>query len=172
MVNRRLTSGRDLLRSLLVQALRWVVVGGAATVVVVALVSGLASAAAALLGVMLVVGFYGVDLVVVRATQHRSGGTTAGLLVLDYLVKVVALAVGVWQLKLNTTLDMTALATGAVVTTLCFVAGLTTAAIRTPSFAIDEVAQGDRSHSADPSVRQERTKSPVIGSSDHGSGRP
>jgi len=172
MPHRRLTSGRDLLRSLLVQALRWVVVGGVASVVVVALLSGVAAAVAAFLGVVLVVLFYGVDIVVVRVTRRRPGAVTAALLVLDYLVKVAVLAIAVWQLRLNSDLDMTSLAIGAVVTTVCFVAGLTTAAIRTPSFAIDDVAQGDGSHSADPSVRQERTESPVIGSSDHGSGRP
>lgn len=137
------TSGRDLVASprllgvLLRKAVPWALGAGLLTVVVLAVAQGLASAGAGLLGLLVVVAFFGVDVLAMRTTRRAQPGATAGLLLAGYVVKVLLLAALVWWLATSTSLDMRGMAWVVVVTTVAFVVGVTVAALRTRSFSLD-----------------------------------
>lgn len=137
------SSGSDLVASprllgvLLMRAIPWALAAGVVTVVVLAVASGLTAAGAGAFGLVVVVGFFGLDVAVMRVTRHSRAGLTAGLLLAGYVVKVLLLAAGVWWLATRTELDMRAVAWAVVVTTVAFVVGVTVAALRTRSFSLD-----------------------------------
>jgi hypothetical protein len=137
------SSGSDLVASpqllgvLLLRAVPWAVAAGVVTVLVLAVADGLAAAGAGVLGLLLVVGFFGLDLLVMRWTRRSAPRVTAGLLLAGYVVKVLLLAAAVWLLANRTELDMQGVAWAVVVTTVAFVVGITVAALRTRSFSLD-----------------------------------
>jgi hypothetical protein len=100
-------------------------------------VDGLDAGLAALLGLGLVVFFFGVDIVVFALTRRAAPAVTVAALLTDYLVKVLILAAVLWSLAQSTSLDLQATAVGVVVTTVVGAGALTLTAIRTKSFYFD-----------------------------------
>ena len=126
-----------LLGALIWRSVPWAGGAGAVCVVAYLLLAGGSAALAALLGVGLVAIFFGVDLVVLRATRGLPPGVTVGALLTEYLLKVVMLAAALWAIATSTDFDLHATAVTVVVTTVVGAAALTVTAIRIRSFYFD-----------------------------------
>jgi len=127
----------NLLGALIRRSAPWALAAGLLTALVYLVVDGLEGGLAALLGLGLVVFFFGVDIVVLALTRRAAPAVTVVALFTDYLVKVVILAAVLWSLAQSTSLDLHATAVGVVVTTVVGAGALTLAAIRTKSFYFD-----------------------------------
>jgi ATP synthase protein I len=128
----------NLLAVLIGRSAPWALAAGLLTALVYLVVDGLEGALAALLGLGLVMFFFGVDIVVLALTKHSPAAVTVAALLSDYLVKVLVLAVVLWSLAESTALDLQATAVDVVVTTVVGGIALTAAAIRTKSFYFDD----------------------------------
>ena len=89
------------------------------------------------IGVVLVLGFYGADLLVLRLTRELSPGRMTAAVLGEYVVKILLLAALVWWLQRFTSVDLHAMAVTVVVTTVAWVVALTVTAFRARSFVID-----------------------------------
>ncbi|MCZ3389486.1 MAG: hypothetical protein LH645_10305 [Actinomycetia bacterium] len=127
----------DLLRALLLRSAPWAAGAGASTILAFLLIDGIEAAAAAVAGLGLVVFFFGVDVLVLRASAKMPPAFTALALLTEYVFKVLFIAALLWGLSHWTTLDLHASAVTVVVTTVTWVAALTVASIRTRSFYFD-----------------------------------
>ncbi len=131
----------DLLSALLLQSAPWAAGAGALTILAFLVIDGIESALAALAGLGLVVFFFGVDVLVLRASSKMPPAFTALALLTEYVFKVLFIAAALWGLAQSTTLDLHASAVTVVVTTIAWVAALTLASIRTRSFYFDGPAE-------------------------------
>ncbi|MFZ0324392.1 MAG: hypothetical protein WAN48_09710 [Actinomycetes bacterium] len=132
----------DLYGVMLRRAAPWALAASAVCVVVLTASSGLRALAGAVVGVLIVVGFYALDVVVLRLMKGADPAATVAAVLAEYTVKIVILAVLVWQLRDSTAIDMGALAMTVVVTTVTWVVALTVVAMRSRSFTLDPVAPG------------------------------
>ena len=89
------------------------------------------------IGVAIVLLFFGVDLVVLRMTMALSPAQVTAVVLGEYVVKIVLLAVLVWWLQAQSAVDLHAMAVTVVLTTVAWVVCLTVAAFRARSFVID-----------------------------------
>jgi ATP synthase protein I len=89
------------------------------------------------IGVLLVVVFFGVDLVVVALSRSWSPQVLTAVVLGEYVIKVVIMAAFIWWLDVHTAIDLHALAVTVVVTTVAWVIALTVVAFRARSFTID-----------------------------------
>jgi hypothetical protein len=92
---------------------------------------------AALLGLVMVVLFFGLDLVVLRLTRRAHGAVTAAALMGEYALKVVLLAAALWAIATSTDLDLQPTAVTVVVTTVVGAVAVTAVAMRVRSFTFD-----------------------------------
>jgi hypothetical protein len=115
----------------------WAAAAGLACVVGYLIFDGPDAAGAALFGVALVAGFFGIDVLVLRLTRNAQAAVTAAALMAEYVVKVVVLAALLWGLNESTDLDLQATAVSVVITTIAGVVAVTMAAIRARSFYFD-----------------------------------
>jgi ATP synthase protein I len=127
-------------------ALLWVMFARAArpaalvavlAVVGVTIASGWSGLVGGAIGVLLVLVFFGVDLVVIALSRSWSPQVLTAAILGEYVIKIVVLAAFVWWLDTHTTVDLHALAITVVVTTVAWVIALTVVAFRARSFTID-----------------------------------
>ncbi|MDH4159272.1 MAG: hypothetical protein OEV62_03375 [Actinomycetota bacterium] len=130
----------QLLGVLMSRSAPWAVGAGALSVLVLGLAGNAADLLGALLGLAIVAVFYGTDLLVLWVSRRLVPAATMGLFLGEYLVKVLAIAALLWALRDSSAVDLQATATTVVVTTVTWVAALTTAALRTRSFVLDPAA--------------------------------
>jgi len=123
--------------ALLRQSAPWALAAGVISIMFFLLADGVGAALAALAGLGLVVFFFGVDVLVLRAIRHMPPAFTALALLTEYVFKVLFIAAALWALSRWTTLDLHASAVTVVVTTVTGVVALTVASIRTRSFYFD-----------------------------------
>src|SRR6185503_10309784 len=89
----------QLLGTLIRRSAPWAAAAGLLCVAGYLALDGAAAGAAALIGLGLVLVFFGVDLVVMRLTRRSPGGVTAGALMGEYVLKVVLLAAVLWGIS-------------------------------------------------------------------------
>jgi ATP synthase protein I len=89
------------------------------------------------IGVLLVLTFFGADLLVVALSRSWSPQALTAVVLGEYVIKVVVMAAFIWWLDTHTTVDLHALAVTVVVTTVAWVIALTVVAFRARSFTID-----------------------------------
>ena len=89
------------------------------------------------IGVVLVLAFYGVDLLVLRLTRSLPPSQMTAAVLSEYVVKILLLAALVWWLQGRTSVDLHAMAITVVVTTVAWVVALTATAFRARSFVLD-----------------------------------
>jgi ATP synthase protein I len=95
----------------------------------------------AVFGLAVVLVFYGTDLLVLWVARRLAPAATMGLFLGEYLVKVLAIATVLWAMRDSSAVDLEATALTVVVTTVAWVAALTTAALRTRSFVLDPTTE-------------------------------
>ncbi len=106
-------------------------------VVVAAVWSGIDGALGAFLGAVVVLVFYGSDLVVLRIAERREPSSLMPLMMTEYVMKVVLLAllfVVIWN---TTAFSVRAMASTVVVATVVWVAALAVSAARVATFSVD-----------------------------------
>jgi len=130
----------QLLGVLMRRSAPWALGAGVLSVLVLWSAGGRADLLGALLGLAIVLVFYGTDLIALWASNRLVPAATMGLFLGEYLVKVLAIAALLWALRDSTAVDLEATAMTVVVTTVTWVAALTTAALRTRSFVLDPAA--------------------------------
>lgn len=140
---RRASGGREglradqLLGTMIRRSAPWAGAAGAVCLLAYLVLGGLAAGVAALLGLLLVVGFFGADLVVLRLTRDSPGALTAGALMGEYALKVVLMAALLWAIASATEFDLQPTATTVVVTTVVGAIAVTVVAMRVRSFTFD-----------------------------------
>jgi len=144
----------DLYGIMLRRAARWAVAAGALCLGVVAVADGRDAVFGAVLGMVIVVGFFAIDVLVVSIMRRAAPELTVFAVLVEYGVKVVALAVFLWALHDNPGIDLHALAVTVVVMTVCWVVALTVEALRSRSYLLDPL----------PSDREPGPRSPRRGS--------
>jgi hypothetical protein len=139
----------ELLGVIVRRSAAWVGGVGALCVLGYLVFAGTDAALAALLGVLMVAVFFGVDLVVLRLTKRSPGAVTAAALMGEYVLKVVVLAAVLWGLATSTDLDLQATAVTVVVMTVVAAVAVTVAAMRTRSFTFDFPSGSEKSSKAE-----------------------
>jgi hypothetical protein len=127
----------QLLGAVVRRSVPWAGGAGVLCVLTFATLAGPAAGLAALLGLLMVVLFFGVDLVVLRLTRRAHGAVTAAALMGEYALKVVLLAAALWALATSTDLDLQPTAVTVVVTTVVGAIAVTAVAMRVRSFTFD-----------------------------------
>lgn len=107
-----------------------------------AAVAGLAGLWAGLLGGLVVVGFFGLDLLIMRLSVEWSPVATFGAVIAEYLAKLIALAVLLAAVRASTTVDAAVMGVTIGVTAVVFLSGLVVAHLRVKTFSIDPVSSG------------------------------
>jgi hypothetical protein len=129
--------GGDLLAVMFTWAARWSFVVALVSVVGVTIGTGWPGFVGGVVGVTMVLLFFGVDLVVLRMTKALSPTQVTAVVLGEYVVKILLLAVLVWWLQSRSEVDLHAMAVTVVLTTVAWVVSLTVAAFRARSFVID-----------------------------------
>lgn len=127
----------QLLGTMIRRSAPWAGAAGVFCLLAHLVLGGPAAGVAALLGLLLVVGFFGADLVVLRLTRDSPGALTAGALMGEYALKVVLMAALLWAIATATELDLQPTATTVVVTTVVGAIAVTVVAMRVRSFTFD-----------------------------------
>ena len=116
------------------------VAAGVLTVAWAALVDGAAAAVGAGLGVLLVLAFFGIDLLVMRLSSHWDPIGTFGLVMAEYLGKIIALAV-LFVALVNQTVPQQIstrwVGIGLAVAGVVFLAALVVAYLAVPTFVVE-----------------------------------
>lgn len=110
-------------------------------VVVAAVRSGAGGAIGALLGALIVLFFYVADLVTLRFAERRKPESLMPLMMTEYIVKVILLAlllVVVWD---TTAFSVRAMAGTVAVATVVWIVALAVSAMRVATFVVDVSAQ-------------------------------
>jgi len=113
------------------------VVAGVGCVVVAAVWAGAGGALGALVGAVVVLVFYGSDLVVLRIAERKEPASLMPLMMTEYLIKVVLLAfffVVIWN---TTAFSVRAMASTVAVATVVWVTALAISAARVATFSVD-----------------------------------
>jgi ATP synthase protein I len=134
---RQALEGGDLLGVMFTWAARPALVVALITVVGVTIVTGWAGFVGGLVAVTIVVLFFGVDLLVLHFTKAASPGQVSAVVLGEYVVKILLLAVLVWWLQKQSWIDLHSMAVTVVTTTVAWIVALTVAAFRARSFVID-----------------------------------
>lgn len=129
--------GGALLWVMFTRAARPAAAAAVLSLVAVTVASGWRGFVGGLLGVLLVLVFFGVDLVVVALSRSWSPQVLTAAVLGEYVIKIVAMAAFIWWLDTHTGVDLHALAVTVVVTTVAWVIALTVVAFRARSFTID-----------------------------------
>ncbi len=129
----------DLYGIMLRRAARWPVGAGVLCVGFVAIADGRDALVGAVLGMVIVVGFFAIDVLVVSVMRRAAPELTVFAVLVEYGVKVVALAVFLWALHDDPGIDLHALAVTVVVMTVSWVVALTVEALRSRSYVLDPI---------------------------------
>jgi ATP synthase protein I len=129
--------GGDLLAVMFTWAARPSLVVALLSVAGVTIGSGWSGFLGGVIGVAMVLLFFGVDLVVLRMTKALAPGQVTAVVLGEYVAKIVLLAVLVWWLEGRSAVDLHAMAVTVVLTTVAWIIFLTVAAFRARSFVID-----------------------------------
>ena len=140
----------DLYGVMLRRAARWAVGVGVVCVVLLSVSAGREALGGAARGLTIVVGFFAIDVLVVTVMRRAAPELTVFAVLVEYGVKVVVLAVFLWALHDNPSIDLHALAVTVVVTTVTWVVALTAEAMRSRSFVLDPLPRDRSSGSHDP----------------------
>jgi hypothetical protein len=132
-----------LLGTLIRRSTPWAGAIGALCVVVYLILDGLGAALAAALGVGLVIFFFGLDTLILRMTRRATPGFTVGVLLVNYPVKVVLIALLLWTISTSSDFDLHATAVTVVITTVAGAIAVTVAALRVRTFYFDFPDAGD-----------------------------
>ena len=127
----------QLLGTMIRRTAPWAGAAGVACLLGYLVAGGPDAGLAALLGLAMVVFFFGVDLVVLRLTRRSHGAVTAAALMAEYVAKVVLLAAALWAIATTTDLDLEPTAVTVVVTTVVGLVAVTIVASRVRSFTFD-----------------------------------
>lgn len=107
----------------------------------IALTSGAAEAVGALVGGAIVLIFFGLDLLVMRITTGWEPGTTFMVVMLEYLGKIIALAVVLVALGQQEAIDERWVGIGVGVGATVFLVALVIAYLRIPTFVVEPTAE-------------------------------
>ncbi|HVQ17685.1 MAG TPA: hypothetical protein VMT27_01460 [Actinomycetes bacterium] len=106
-------------------------------VVVATVVSGVSGLVGALLGAVIVVLFYVIDLLTLRLAERLAGSTLMPLMMTEYVVKISVLALLLLALWNTTAFDVRAMAVTVAVATVVWTVALGVIAARIATFNVD-----------------------------------
>ncbi|MEO8106639.1 MAG: hypothetical protein ABI720_04915 [Actinomycetes bacterium] len=116
----------------------WPTVVATAVAAMVALASeGGPAAAGAVAGGAIVLAFFGIDLLVMRLTAGWDPSATFMVVMLEYLGKIIALAIALVALRGQETIDPHWVGIGVGIATTVFLAALVIAYLRIPTFVVE-----------------------------------
>ena len=127
----------DLYGVMMRRAAPWALGAALACVIGYTATMGRTGFASAGLGLMIVFAFYAIDVAVLGVMRRAAPELTVLAVLIEYGVKVVALAALLWSLRDSSVVDLQATAVTVVVTTITWVIALTTVAFRSRSFVLD-----------------------------------
>lgn len=103
---------------------------------------GVAASAGVVVGAAIVLAFFGLDLLVMRITAGWDPATTFLVVMLEYLGKIIALAVALVALRGQAAVDSWWVGIGVAVAAVVFLAALVVAYLRIPTFVVEPADTG------------------------------
>lgn len=116
----------------------------AASTIVALAFDGRSAAAGALVGGAMVVVFFGLDLLVMRITSGWDPGATFMVVMVEYLGKIIALAIALVALRGQAAIDPRWVGIGVGITATVFLIALVIAYLKIPTFVVDPKAETPR----------------------------
>lgn len=138
---------RDLPYILFSRAAIPAVVAAGCCVVVAAVWLGWAGLVGSLVGAAIVVGFYVADLLTLRLAEMVDGQALMPLMLTQYMIKVIVLAMLLVILWDTTAFDMEAMAVTVAIATIVWTVALAVTAARAATFVVDVTSEGSTSDS-------------------------